>query len=104
VASAGNQHLAAEVEAAKRQAAQTREDANRAVNDAYDRAEHAVDAAQAIVQDSDSDAETATAVAIINSSARPATSLAAPGTAPYVHCTSHRVGEGQYAHVETDCN
>ena len=104
VASAGNEQLAAEVEAARREAAQAHEDATREVNAAYDDAEHAVDAAQAIVQGSASDADMAAALAIINSSATPAISPGAPATAPYAHCTSRRVGEGSYAHVETDCN
>lgn len=101
VASAGNEELAAELDAAKREAVQTREDANRAINDAYDKADRAVDAAQVIVQGSASDADTAAALAIINSSVTPASP---PATAPYAHCTSRRVGQGSYAHVETDCN
>lgn len=104
VASAGNEELVAETEAAKREAAQTREDANRAINDAYDKAERVVDAAQAIVQGSASDADMAAAMAAINSFPRPTTAPDASAPAPYTHCTSRKVGQGEYAHVETDCN
>lgn len=103
VASAGNEELAAEVQAAKREAAQSREQANRAINDAYDKAERAIDAAQAIVAGSASDADMAAMMAVMNS-ARPAIPPGAPAVTPSVQCTSRTVGQGQFAHVETDCN
>jgi hypothetical protein len=47
------------------------------------------------------DAARTEALAIINAGT-PGSSAQAPS--PSVHCTSHTVSQGQYAHTETDCN
>lgn len=101
---AQNARLAATADDAQRQTDAMREEEIREVDRAYDTAERAVDAAQAIAQDSASDADMAAMMSIMNSSAAPVTAPGAPALAPYVHCTSRRVGMGSYAHVETDCN
>lgn len=101
VAGAGNEKLAAEAQAAERDAADTRAEANQKLNACYDRAERVIDAAQAIIRGSESDADTAAALAIINAATPgPAT----PAPSPSAHCTSRTVRQGQYARTETDCN
>jgi hypothetical protein len=61
------------------------------------RAVQAAAAAEAQAQD---DTATTEALAILNAEI-PGSSAPAPTS--NVHCTSHTVGQGQYAHVETDC-
>jgi hypothetical protein len=67
---------------------------------AYEQAE-ATRAAAAVQAQAANDAASLQAFAILNSE-KPAPSGQAPPS--NVHCTSRTVGQGQYAHTETDCN